>query len=349
MALYNRRAWTLFLVVLCLCELLIKSSYALQDQEWILSNKPAVSSNLNNIDVGAVRCYCNLPVCVGTSYMCRSERGGCFSDAADRSQAKQKDTYRARHGCIEFLAELQQGLECYNASRGANASNVGLMWCCFKDMCNHVDNLDIRNLSTIYTGGVTRTELYDDSQTSTSGNAINDDWFKAATIAVPICGALILFVLIALAVKILKTEGVNDQASKLGSHYIPGAPAQMHYSGPTNSLNCMPLLLQVCDNGCTDTSSNHSTGKTSTSALPLLVQNHTRTKLSYEKKNELNAKLNLINNLEYNLKPGTQDNNSYKAKSHLSDSLNKDNSLLNTNSSSTKIESKSYNKNIGWS
>lgn len=68
----------------------------------------------------------------------------------------------------------------------------------------------------IFAGGVTRTELYDDSQTSTSGNAINDDWFKAATIAVPICGALILFVLIALAVKILKTEGVNDQASKLG-------------------------------------------------------------------------------------------------------------------------------------
>lgn len=41
-------------------------------------------------------------------------------------------------------------------------------------------------------------------------------WFRAATIAVPICGAVILFVLIALAVKILKSEHQNSAIHKLG-------------------------------------------------------------------------------------------------------------------------------------
>jgi len=41
-------------------------------------------------------------------------------------------------------------------------------------------------------------------------------WFRAATIAVPICGAVILFVLIALAVKILKNENRNSLHHKLG-------------------------------------------------------------------------------------------------------------------------------------
>lgn len=37
----------------------------------------------------------------------------------------------------------------------------------------------------------------------------NELWFKAATIAVPICGAMILFLLIALAFKILRADHVN--------------------------------------------------------------------------------------------------------------------------------------------
>jgi len=44
----------------------------------------------------------------------------------------------------------------------------------------------------------------------------NDMWFKVATIAVPILGALILFLLIALAIHLLKTDNI-DSPSKLGS------------------------------------------------------------------------------------------------------------------------------------
>lgn len=43
-----------------------------------------------------------------------------------------------------------------------------------------------------------------------------DVWFKAATIAVPICGAVILFALIALAVRILRNEAQSSPDYKLG-------------------------------------------------------------------------------------------------------------------------------------
>ncbi|KAK6620419.1 hypothetical protein RUM44_006820 [Polyplax serrata] len=38
----------------------------------------------------------------------------------------------------------------------------------------------------------------------------NEVWFKAATIVVPICGAMILFLLIALAFKVLRADHVNE-------------------------------------------------------------------------------------------------------------------------------------------
>lgn len=41
-------------------------------------------------------------------------------------------------------------------------------------------------------------------------------WFKAATIAFPICGGIILLILIALAIRILKNDGI-DSPSKLGN------------------------------------------------------------------------------------------------------------------------------------
>ncbi|KAJ8909395.1 hypothetical protein NQ315_014521, partial [Exocentrus adspersus] len=52
-------------------------------------------------------------------------------------------------------------------------------------------------------------------------------WFRAATIAVPICGAVILFVLIALAVKILKNEHQNAMIQKLGpAMFVKAMPQQ---------------------------------------------------------------------------------------------------------------------------
>lgn len=48
-----------------------------------------------------IRCYCNLPRCVATGYMCRTARstiGGCFSEVRNNN-----DKSETRHGCIELL------------------------------------------------------------------------------------------------------------------------------------------------------------------------------------------------------------------------------------------------------
>lgn len=49
-----------------------------------------------------------------------------------------------------------------------------------------------------------------------NGYSSADVWFKAATIAVPICGAVILFALIALAIRILRNEAQSSSDYKLG-------------------------------------------------------------------------------------------------------------------------------------
>lgn len=50
-----------------------------------------------------IRCFCNLPVCVSTGYMCRTARsltGGCFSEVKETS-----DNSASRHGCVELLQD----------------------------------------------------------------------------------------------------------------------------------------------------------------------------------------------------------------------------------------------------
>lgn len=46
-------------------------------------------------------------------------------------------------------------------------------------------------------------------------------WFKAATIAVPVCGALILFLLVAVAVRLLKADALLHADRKL--RYVSAA------------------------------------------------------------------------------------------------------------------------------
>lgn len=41
-------------------------------------------------------------------------------------------------------------------------------------------------------------------------------WFRAATIAIPVCGFVILMVLVVLALKILRSESRDDPNQKLG-------------------------------------------------------------------------------------------------------------------------------------
>lgn len=54
---------------------------------------------LATLSTDELRCYCNLPVCVTTGYMCKSAMGTCFTEIVDRG-----DLSKSRHGCLELLS-----------------------------------------------------------------------------------------------------------------------------------------------------------------------------------------------------------------------------------------------------
>lgn len=65
---------------------------------------------------------------------------------------------------------------------------------------------------------------------ATPGYNSNEVWFKAAIIAVPICGVVILFLLIFLAVKILRTDSMSA-SNKL--EYVHNSLYNLHIIFPT--------------------------------------------------------------------------------------------------------------------
>lgn len=73
----------------------------------------------------------------------------------------------------------------------------------------------------------------------------NEVLFKAATIAVPICGAVILFILIALAIRILKNDGI-DTPSKLSAAGSRKSTLDYEAYGAaqTQTIKHLPLLKQ---------------------------------------------------------------------------------------------------------
>ncbi|XP_071442961.1 uncharacterized protein [Hetaerina americana] len=215
-----------------------------------------------------IRCYCNLPRCVTTGYMCKSASGVCFSDIADRT-----DVELATHGCIELLPSSRQGVchvtakkstpsathplspncspNCGGKSGGSGAAAekgdggskeaaapaggpttpmlnhkgqvVVMLLCCHSDMCNHIDSPEIRLRLTndsLFVGSSSLGVQQSGGSAVDSGDPAgspalyfgsgHDGWFRVATIAVPICGALILMLLIFVAFKILRRD-LEDQ------------------------------------------------------------------------------------------------------------------------------------------
>ncbi|XP_050675920.1 BMP and activin membrane-bound inhibitor homolog [Leptidea sinapis] len=161
-----------------------------------------------------VRCYCNTAQCVSTGYLCRSRRGGgCYSELPPRR-------HHARHGCLHHLAEREEEAlsHCQNApssTAGLPGREHSLLLCCFRDLCNHEDSPLARarlNLTAHDSGSAVASER---------GTSYNGEvWFKAATIAVPVCGALILFLLVAVAVRLLRADALLHADRKLRGSYI---------------------------------------------------------------------------------------------------------------------------------
>ncbi|KAI4461272.1 riia domain-containing protein 1 [Holotrichia oblita] len=177
-----------------------------------------------------VRCFCNLPICVSTGYMCKSKSGSCFSSLSHQAP-NAHNTYKGLHGCLELLTDPEQKDWCKaNANsqigRTKKQHSRSLLHCCYSDMCNYVDNPETTNLMDESANILNERESSRTAKNS-SYQQINvltyrnsEVWFKAATIAVPICGAIIVLVLVVLAVRLLRTESNNHTRHKLGSPYI---------------------------------------------------------------------------------------------------------------------------------
>ncbi|XP_039752985.1 BMP and activin membrane-bound inhibitor homolog [Pararge aegeria] len=198
----------------CLVLVLYQLSTAFSDE----SSSEASDLGLTDLnpegDAEGVRCYCNTAQCVSTGYMCRSRKGGgCYSEVPPRR-------HHARHGCLHHLAEKQEEAlsHCQNAPSqgGPPPRHHSLLLCCFKDLCNHEDSPVAR------TRNLTANDL-ENSVASERGASYNGEvWFKAATIAVPVCGALILFILVAVAVRLLRADALLQADRKLrGGYMIP--------------------------------------------------------------------------------------------------------------------------------
>lgn len=143
-----------------------------------------------------------------------------------------------------------------------------------------------------------------------NGESQDEVWFKAATIAITVCGAIILFVLIAAAIRMLRSDGHGmDSASKLGTGSSPscngrkiildfGDAYNQVYGGSSQQSNIKHVPLLKMDDGLPPSYTiypppNHH-------QLQNFQQNP---KVSSDSKNEAQAKKNQIKSLEYTLLP----------------------------------------------
>lgn len=186
-------------------------------------NDPKESSS-SSASTEGVRCYCNTAQCVGTGYLCRaSAAGGCYSELPAPRRA-----HHARHGCLHHLADTEKEAlsRCHNSPSGgggaAGAWDHSLLLCCFSDLCNHEDSPLARARLNLTAGDA------DSNAIPSAAGYSSEVWFKAATIAVPVCGALILFLLVAVAVRLLRADALLQADRKLRGGYM--SPLAQHSS-----------------------------------------------------------------------------------------------------------------------
>lgn len=157
-------------------------------------------------DAGLVRCYCNQPDCVSQSYLCMGR--GCFTElSSSLNPASLRPEHSPYSGCLEKSLKERQCLPGY--------------LCCEEDLCNHVDSPAVRsklNKTLQVLLGDSRAFL-EPIQPTGHGVQSTDSWFRTATIAVPICGLIVLLMLASLAIRLL--QPLPNQIEKLGPHRMP--------------------------------------------------------------------------------------------------------------------------------
>lgn len=163
---------------------------------------------------GEIRCYCDAPHCVATGYMCKSDVNACFTKVLDPLSTNSPLT----HGCVDAADSC-------GVPRAADVLAAATVECCHDDMCNYRGLHDLAHTRDSADGryppdGGNR-NLVTRVQELASAKEV---WFRAAVIAVPIAGGLILVLLIMLALRMLRSENrrLRDQRQQMLS--------RLHYS-----------------------------------------------------------------------------------------------------------------------
>ncbi|XP_038131101.1 BMP and activin membrane-bound inhibitor homolog [Cyprinodon tularosa] len=164
---------------------------------------------------GEIRCYCDAPHCVATGYMCKSELNACFTKVLDPLSANSPLT----HGC---LVPVSNAADVCSSQRAADSLTLE---CCHDDMCNYRGLHDLGHsrdsADSRYPADGSNRNLVTRVQELASAKEV---WFRAAVIAVPIAGGLILVLLVMLALRMLRSENkrLQDQRQQMLS--------RLHYS-----------------------------------------------------------------------------------------------------------------------
>lgn len=183
--------------------------FDLGDYEVLTDNEEKSTDDSDNNkakNLELVRCYCNQPDCVPQSYLCMGR--GCFTELpSSLNSASLRPEHSPYSGCLEKSIKERQCPPGY--------------LCCEEDLCNHIDSPAVRsklNKTLQVLVGDSRSFL-GPIQPTGQGIQNSDGWFRTATIAVPICGLIVLLILATLAIRLLQPLPI--QIDKLGPHRMP--------------------------------------------------------------------------------------------------------------------------------
>ncbi|XP_064202346.1 BMP and activin membrane-bound inhibitor homolog isoform X1 [Anguilla rostrata] len=170
---------------------------------------------------GEIRCYCDAPHCVATGYMCKSELNACFTKVLDPQNTNSPLT----HGCIDPFTT--SSAVCSSKTSEDKSGGSSALECCHDDMCNYKGLYDLVHARGDASDQAGRYQPEGSRGLVTRVQELastKEVWFRAAVIAVPIAGGLILVLLIMLALRMLRSENrrLRDQRQQMLS--------RLHYS-----------------------------------------------------------------------------------------------------------------------
>ncbi|XP_036375145.1 BMP and activin membrane-bound inhibitor homolog isoform X2 [Megalops cyprinoides] len=153
--------------------------------------------------------------------MCKSELNACFTKVLDPQNTNSPLT----HGCFDPI--MNSGHVCISKATDDTRVGASTLECCHDDMCNYRGLYDLAHARGDASdhGGHYQPEGGRNLGTRVQELASTKEvWFRAAVIAVPIAGGLILVLLIMLALRMLRSENrrLRDQRQQMLS--------RLHYS-----------------------------------------------------------------------------------------------------------------------